>query len=881
MDTNQLPRVALPAFLALFLSAAAAAQTCDGLGVVKLPATDVVPTLSGGEQEFPEIAAGAGAYLAAWADDRSDFGSHTTSERSRHVFARRIGPDGVALDEVAFRVAGGLGRKDDVRVSWNGESWFVAWVQEVPTPFFKTIAIAGARVAADGTVLDAEPILVRTYAYSSNAMFALASDGDGWAVVCQAAHGIEALVEGHLIAGDGTVTPGPAPLLTSTWLWANFELCFANGKYLLAAGDPGDNKGRFLAPDLAPLGPTFSLASKDGARIATDGSDYLLTYTVSGFVGSRVFVRPMSASGALGVPQAVTPDGVEHDYHPAVAWNGTTYVVAYTHGLSAPPELRAARVAQSGTVLDFGGVPVATGADSRDPEVASLGDGGTQMVWVRSAGIAPYVSDVLSTHLDASGAAAPAEMLGNGRPRQGDPDLAAGGEGYLSVFVSGQDTLPRVVAQRLDRFGNPLDADVIEIASGPFLGVPRVAWNGEHFLVIWQDLRDFAFPSFEIDDATFGRRVAPDGTLLDAGPFLIMLGGMADVDAVGSTFLVAASQAVSTEIRRIFAARVDAAGTVLDTTSKQIGGNYSQWPAVAAFDDRWLVTWQSQPTHDNPSSSVRYTVVLPDATSLGSTWVSGGSRPAVAASDSVGLILISPEVRALRVGKDGQPLGGVFPLVDQPNLQLEPAAAWTGAEFVVAWEDQRDFQANFDDRHDVYATRVLEDGTVVTFDGCPVSATPEHDQMPVVSGRDGDSLIAFAKYEPQAPAANVRVAYARGSEWTGIEGGIAGVAGLPVLDGDGALVPSGTLQFALFGAAPSAPTLHVVGLARVDLPFFGGLLIPAPDVFLTTATGPGGAVTISAPLPATLPAGLQLWVQSWVLDGGAAQGLAASNAIAQ
>jgi hypothetical protein len=878
MHRSNFVRAALPALAAVVLSAAAAAQSCDGLGVVKLPGIDTAPTLSGGEQEFAAIAAGAGSYLAAWPDNRTHFGSNNVGEGSRDVFARRIAADGTPLDDVAFRVAGGLGRKQSVRIAWNGSAWLVTWSQVVPTTGFKAQHLFGARVSAAGEVLDPEPILIHDFDWyhGSDVDYALASDGSGWATAAYTA----ALVEGRVVHADGSVTAASAPLYVDTGLVHPTSMAFANGKYLLAVTD-GNTKGVYLSPSLATLGAPFTLATKGNAQVATNGSSYLITYT-DALVSYFVYARTLSATGAFGTPKLVTPSaGVEYAYDPAAAWNGTEWVVAFTHDLASPTEVFAARVAVDGTPIDFGGVPVATGTDARNAQIASLGDGNAEIVWVRSAGLAPYVSDVLCSSFGARGAAGAAQMLANGQPRQGDPDLAPGGEGYLAVFTSERDGLVHVVAQRLDRFGNPLDADVIELAAGTFLGFPRVAWNGQHFLVVWEDLGDYAFPKFETDDTTYGRRVAADGTVLDAAPFEVLLGGMGDVDAVGSTFLVAASRAVTTEIRNIYVTRVDAAGTVLDPGGEQISGNFSRWPTVASFDDRWLVTWQRNPTHDNPSSSVQYTVVLPDASTTGIKVADAGSKPRCAASDDVGLVLVNPEVRVLRVGKDGAALGPFVSVVSQPNLQLAASADWTGEEFVLAWEDERSFETFFDDRRDIYAASMLADGTVLGFNGCAVSVRPEHDQMPVVAGRDGDHLIAFAKYLPEAPIANVRVAYARGSEWTGIEGGIAGVAGLPVLDGDGALVPSGALQFALFGAAPYAPTLHVVGLARVDLPFFGGLLIPAPDVFLPTATGPGGSVTTSAPLPATLPAGLQLWVQSWVLDGAAVQAVSASNAIAQ
>lgn len=859
---------------------AASARQVEGLGTVQVPPTSEAPTSAGGEQIVPAIAGGDGVYLAAWPDDRSSFDALDSGEGALDVFARRIAADGTPLDDISFRVAGGLGRKQAVEVAWNGSSWLVTWSQVSPTEFYQAQHLFGARVAADGTVLDEDPILIHDFDwyFASPVKYALASNGGDWALAIGVPSSPQPQVQGRIVRADGSVEGAAAPLWTSSSVVGPFDLVPKGTGYLLAVADVGA-EGVLLSSELAVLSAPFDLAS-GGAQLATDGSGFLIVYTTGG-PGAQVVARTLSATGVLGTPQTVAPSGFGYAYDPSVTWDGTQYVITYTDGLGAPTSLRSARVTATGTVVDFGGQPLVGGTDAGDARVASVGDGGSVAVWVRGDGVEPYVSDVFSSRVGPTGAADPPQPIANGLPREGDGDLAAGGDGYLAVALSDRDGVPHVVARRLDPFGHALDAEPIVLASGLTLRAPRVAWNGQHFLVVWEDLGDFGFPSFETDDATFGRRLAPDGSFLEAAPFPVLLGGMPDVDAVGTTFLVAASRAVSTQIRRIFVTRVDGAGTVLDTSGVEIGSNFARWPAVASFDDRWLVTWQRNPTHDTPASSVRYAVVLGDGSSLGQVSVSSGSRPGAAASDDVGLVLIAPVIRGLRVGKDGLPLGVVFDVVDSPELTWEPDGAWTGEEFLVAWEDERGAEAFFDDRRDVWGTRISEDGTVSHPGGFPIADGPEHDQMPAVAGANGDGLVAFAKYLPAAPHATVRLAFARDAEWTGIEGGIVGASGLPALAGDGALVGGGALTFDLGGAAPLAPAFFVLGLSRIDLPLFGGVLVPAPDLALPTTTDSQGAAATVQTWPTGLPAGLTLWAQAWITDGAAVQGAAASNALMQ
>ena len=110
-------------------------------GQAPRPLGDLTPGPAGGEQAEPAIAAGAGMHLAAWADHRSAFTSTLVGEGSRDVHGQLIGADGHSVTPSSFRIAGGLGRKEDVQVAWNGTHWLVTWVNIVPTEFYFASAL--------------------------------------------------------------------------------------------------------------------------------------------------------------------------------------------------------------------------------------------------------------------------------------------------------------------------------------------------------------------------------------------------------------------------------------------------------------------------------------------------------------------------------------------------------------------------------------------------------------------------------------------------------------------------------------------------------------------------------------------------------------------
>ena len=117
------------------------------------------------------------------------------------------------------------------------------------------------------------------------------------------------------------------------------------------------------------------------------------------------------------------------------------------------------------------------------------------------------------------------------------------------------------------------------------------------------------------------------------------------------------------------------------------------------------------------------------------------------------------------------------------------------------------------------------------------------------------------------------------SPFVDVGSGIAGANGVPELHGSGTLAGGTSTTLLVTGAAPNAGGLWVVGVQAANLPIPGGVLVPSPNLTWPLFTGAAGTSKIGAPLPASLPSGASFWVQALVVDAGATQGLAASNAL--
>src|SRR5262249_51645861 len=100
----------------------------------------------------------------------------------------------------------------------------------------------------------------------------------------------------------------------------------------------------------------------------------------------------VTTAGAVQTPFTIASTSW-NDFRPAVAYDGTTFVVAWEND-SMNGSVRAARVDATGTVLDVGGVAVAEGEvlasawrDRSQLEIASPGTGQSLVVWRDQGGI--------------------------------------------------------------------------------------------------------------------------------------------------------------------------------------------------------------------------------------------------------------------------------------------------------------------------------------------------------------------------------------------------------------------------------------------------------------------------------------------------------------
>src|SRR5262249_5097420 len=116
--------------------------------------------------------------------------------------------------------------------------------------------------------------------------------------------------------------------------------------------------------------------------------------------------------------------------------------------------------------------------------------------------------------------------------------------------------------------------------------------------------------------------------------------------------------------------------------------------------------------------------------------------------------------------------------------------------------------------------------------------------------------------------------------WTDLGDALAGAQGEPVLEGSGPLTGGSLNSLELSQALPGVAATLVLGVAELDAPFKGGVMVPAPAAYVPSlVTGPLGGFTVPFVWPVGLPPGLSVILQCWLPDAGGPKGFAASNGL--
>ncbi|MBM3323180.1 hypothetical protein FJY69_06860, partial [candidate division WOR-3 bacterium] len=502
--------------------------------------------------------------------------------------------------------------------------------------------------------------------------------------------------------------------------------------------------GEFVVDTIPRYRPSKAYSPSVGAS----GSEFLAAW--SGMMRRPVRTSRVTSGGALQDTGGLTLGSAA--YSGPMAFGGSQFLLVWYAGATGSRNIHGARFRADGTVLDPDGFVIssATG-DQQYPAVAY---DGTQFVvaWEdrRSGNWDVYTARVSSAGnvLDPDGIAVctdPAE--------QGIPRISGSGSGSLVAWHDArEDDSFDIYAARVNPSGTVLDPTGIRLTAGNCGQYsPAVAWGGGQWLVTWVDDRDGDW-YFDV----WAARVSPAGTVLDPDGFAVT-DTVWDQDEVGvvhngTNFLVywADYRSGGGAYADVYCGRVSGSGSVLDRNGFAVttaaGDQYTI--SAAVLNGTTFVAWEDTRDEDNPTVygarvSSAGTVLDPGGFALAHC-ATAQSGPALA-YDGTNWLAVWSEMRGANADVYGQRFTGTGVRLDaEPFLvsgaaddQSGPVVGFDGANWLVAWEDER--WGNVD----LYAARVSPAGRVLDSLGISVFRGSYAQGKPALAFDGTNWLVAY------------------------------------------------------------------------------------------------------------------------------------------
>lgn len=570
-----------------------------------------------GVQHKSVICKGGDQYLVVWEDRASTISNLAWEQTESDIVGIRLDASGQPIDATPFTISRNFGYQRRPEVVWTGQSWVVAWENQSSTAGYYESRIMAARVSPDGAVMG-EPF--EPFPTNGGNDFHMATNGSNVVFVTQSYNAGEGGLLARRMNLDGSFVGSTVILAPETYyLYFYTDIQSAGGEYLITYNSDTGPVVRRFSSTLAPIGGPISIPGR--RHIASNGSQYLLVFE-GGEFGNTLLASPMNVDGSLVVPGGVA---LHDQFNGAIlsvdaAYSAGTWWLAYEEAWNG---LSYQRMSGAGALLDpallvYPGV-------SREwvemPRVAAANGGGVVTVWDDYRSIdGVWPSEIYTGKVSGPQSFTEPEPLSLAAPSQMTPEIAVGPGHYLLTFGSQTSSGVRIMAQRIAANGVAIDAEPVVVASVNTIGgSPAAAWNGSSYLVVWSDGLNIR-----------ARRMSESLELLDAGALTLMPGSTPDVAALGENFLVATtSYGTYPQFRDTWVRRVSGDGALMDAGRIYVGGGYAQFSRVETFDNRWLVCWQNNWSHNSANSDVVMRFVgadgVPQGAGMNPTATSGGS----------------------------------------------------------------------------------------------------------------------------------------------------------------------------------------------------------------------------------------------------------------
>ncbi len=495
-------------------------------GTVLDPATLSIAASAGNEAR-PSVAYGGGTYLVAY-DESADLKLRTVSPAGV-IGAEVSGPSGaqsdVTFDGTRFMVAtasafdidvtsvttagavvsttevrNGLAQTDDPTIAFDGTNFLVGWQERVGTDF----GIFGQRVSAAGSTVGGVITIsnARDDQNTPAVTFGGAQFLAGWSDDRYRDFGSATDVFAARVTASGTVRDPDGILLSTDGIanQQNTAVAF-NGTHYLAvwsdsrAATSRDIWARRFDVSGSPVGDSFAVRLGVGndrdPAVASNGTDFLVAWENDAGDTSRFDIdgaRVSAAGVVLDDPPLEIAQENQQERDPAIAWNGTHYLVVWdtqriTGGYFG---IFGSRVTSGGAILDPSGTQI-SGTDGWhrvEPAIAHAGSR-TYLTW---SDLRAGNYDIYGTPLSSLSAAVPSgQLINNSANNQTVSAVAGDGTGFFAVWEDRRTGRRALYGSRIDPAVGGTDVGGIFFDDRDAFS-RAVTYDGSNYVIAWEDL---------------------------------------------------------------------------------------------------------------------------------------------------------------------------------------------------------------------------------------------------------------------------------------------------------------------------------------------------------------------------------------------------------
>ncbi|MBI2376289.1 MAG: hypothetical protein HYV07_20005 [Deltaproteobacteria bacterium] len=366
-----------------------------------------------------------------------------------------------------------------------------------------------------------------------------------------------------------------------------------------------------------------------------------------------VSARTASATtlGAAG-DLAVSPAGAEQRA-PAIAFDGTRYLVAFEENLGAGVELVFVRVDAAGALLDPAPLALAAAPGNASELALALAPNGAVLAaWTDPRDGVP--DEIYVAAIDpVSGAVDPpnGRRLTTNTSDEAAPAIACGASNCLVAYTAVASGRTRLMGQRVGFDGAPIDPSETDLVplDAARKADPAITPLGSGFLVAFED--DRAGPAGDLYAELYGRLVPSTGTITSTG----------GIRLVSGPFRQSSVQAVTvggSEALLVWQDQRDAAASGLELWAQSV-------------DSELRARGPAQPILSGPNDQLFPKVALGIASGI-----------VIAEDFRFGPI---GQIVGAQIELDGRPTGSTFVVLDASATLFEQAVAkGPGADYLVA-----------------------------------------------------------------------------------------------------------------------------------------------------------------------------------------------------